>query len=136
MSISSAIVAASRALSIWMPLLLVRTMPPGSQSSGSSGSIPAPMMWIQRSRGAADASSASGKRGSRIMSFEATSASRHHPAQLEIAQLLAQADAHIAEPGAFLCGGDQLLGKAKDRRLVRAGLEMEVQVPSHPRRLI
>ncbi len=71
-SIRNIIRADWRILSTWIPELLVNVNPGWIQSSGSSGSMPAPMTWIQRSLGAARLRSASGNFGSRNMSFDDT----------------------------------------------------------------
>lgn len=73
-NISNAIVANSAVFCTWTPLLFVSATPFGSQSSGSSGSIPAPVIWIHWRFGAAEARSCNGKRGSVTTSFELTKA--------------------------------------------------------------
>ena len=73
-SMSSAIAANSAVFCTWTPLLLVSATPFGSQSNGSSGSIPAPVMWISFRCGATEARSRRGKRGSVTTSLELTKA--------------------------------------------------------------
>jgi hypothetical protein len=74
-SASNAMVANSPVFWTCTPLLLVSVTCFGSQSSGSSGSMPAPMMWIQRSFGAAAARVFCGKTLSVMMSLPVTSPS-------------------------------------------------------------
>jgi len=123
---SSAIAANSAVLPTCTPLLLVKVTPSGSQSSGSSGSMPAPVIWISSRCGArlgevaqrktrvghhvvrADEGTRGGERGEvREIGSERT---------LDPCRNLV----------AFACGGDQLARDLEHGGFIVAGFEMNM----------